>query len=246
MEETAYSGATKSIERPLTNQTQQQNEKITLLYQPFGQLQFELDRTGGPVAQKKLISHQTAHLRTLIEPDSPLPFVRQCEGLGLPRSSCYHQPIGENAQNLQLMRLLDEQYFLTPFFGVGQFTNWLPEKGHAVNPKRIGRLLRLLDLQAICPGPDTSKPGTGAAHKACSYLFSSLTVSHVGHVYGTDITYIPLKRGFLYLTAFRDWFSRYVLAWKLSNSLASFCLIALERACSLRKPQIINTDQGVA
>lgn len=143
------------------------------------------------------------------------------------------------------MRLLDEQYLKTPFFGVGQFTDWLRQQGYEVNPKRVRRLLRLMGLSAVCPGPHTSKPGKGKGHKIYPYLLTDLVINQVGQVYGTDITYIPLNGGFLYLTAFIDWFSRYILAWELSNSLdTSFCLMAFEQACAIRKPQIINTDQG--
>ena len=106
------------------------------------------------------------------------------------------------------MKLMDKQYLDTPFFGLGQFTDWLRGKGHVVNPKRVRRLLRLMGLSAICPGPHTSKPGTGEAHKVYPYLLRKLTINQVGQVYGTDITYIPLEGGFLYLTAFIDWFSR--------------------------------------
>lgn len=170
---------------------------------------------------------------------------RQCELLGLPRSSYYYEPIGESAYNLGLMRLLDEQYLQTPFFGVGQFTRWLRRQGHAVNEKRVRRLLRLLDLHAVCPGPHTSKPGDGAEHRVCPYLLKGLDINHPGQVYGTDITYIPVRGGFLYLVAFLDWHSRFVLSWELSNSLdVAFCLQALQQACSVRKPHIINTDQG--
>lgn len=143
------------------------------------------------------------------------------------------------------MRLLDEQYLKTPFFGVGQFTDWLRQQGYEVNPKRVRRLLRLMGLSAVCPGPHTSKPGKGEGHTIYPYLLRDLVINQVGQVYGTDITYIPLNGGFLYLTAFIDWFSRYILAWELSNSLdTSFCLMAFEQACAIRKPQIINTDQG--
>lgn len=143
------------------------------------------------------------------------------------------------------MRLLDEQYLKTPFFGVGQFTDWLRQQGYEVNPKRVRRLLRLMGLSAVCPGPHTSKPGKGKGHTIYPYLLRDLVINQVGQVYGTDITYIPLNGGFLYLTAFIDWFSRYILAWELSNSLdTSFCLMAFEQACAIRKPQIINTDQG--
>jgi putative transposase len=133
----------------------------------------------------------------------------------------------------------------TPFFGVGQFTDWLRQQGYEVNPKRVRRLLRLMGLNAVCPGPHTSKPGKGEGHKIYPYLLRDLVINQVGQVYGTDITYIPLNGGFLYLTAFIDWFSRYILAWELSNSLdTTFCLMAFEQACAIRKPQIINTDQG--
>lgn len=165
--------------------------------------------------------------------------------MGLNRSTYYYEPIGESAYNLELMRLMDEQYLKTPFYGVGQFTLWLRREGHQVNEKRVRRLLRLLALTAICPGPHTSKPGKGEQHKIYPYLLKGLNISYSGQVYGTDITYIPVKGGFLYLVAFLDWFSRYVLSWQLSNSLdVSFCLEALQQACAIRKPQIINTDQG--
>ena len=143
------------------------------------------------------------------------------------------------------MNLIDKQYLDTPHYGVIQFTYWLQHIGHQVNVKRVRRLLRLMGLSAICPGPHTSKPGKGDEHKVYPYLLRNLKINEVGHVYGTDITYIPLRGGFLYLTAFIDWFSRYVLSWELSNSLdTSFCLSALQQACVIRKPQIINTDQG--
>lgn len=186
-----------------------------------------------------------SHLRSLVDGASDLSIQRQCELLGLPRSSYYYEPIGENAYNLGLMRLLDEQYLQTPFFGVGQFTCWLRRQGHSVNEKRVRRLLRLLDLHAVCPGPHTSKPGDGTAHRVYPYLLKGLDINHPGQVYGTDITYIPLKGGFLYLVAFLDWHSRFVLSWELSNSLdVAFCLEALQRACSVLKPGIVNTDQG--
>jgi putative transposase len=186
-----------------------------------------------------------SYLRSLVDGNSDLSIGRQCELLGLPRSSYYYEPIGESAYNLGLMRLLDEQYLQTPFFGVGQFTYWLCQQGHAVNEKRVRRLLRLLDLHAVCPGPHTSKPGDGTEHRVYPYLLKGLDINHPGQVYGTDITYIPLKGGFLYLVAFLDWHSRFVLSWELSNSLdVAFCLQALQQACSVLKPRIINTDQG--
>jgi putative transposase len=165
--------------------------------------------------------------------------------LGLARSSYYYEPVEESAYNLELMKLMDKQYLDTPHYGVNQFTYWLQHLGHRVNVKRVRRLLRLMGLSAICPGPHTSKPGKGDEHKVHPYLLRGLQINEVGQVYGTDITYIPLRSGFLYLTAFMDWFSRYVLSWELSNSLeTTFCLSALHQACAVRQPQIINTDQG--
>lgn len=192
-----------------------------------------------------MATHSVSHCRSLIGYDERIGIAKQCELLGLPRSTYYYEPIGESEYNLALMRLIDEQYLLTPFYGVNQFTYHLRNEGHQVNPKRVRRLLRLLALSAICPGPHTSKPGKGEEHKIYPYLLKSLTINEVGQVYGTDITYIPLKGGFLYLTAFLDWYSRYVVSWELSNSLeVDFCLQALEQACEVLKPQIINTDQG--
>ena len=124
-------------------------------------------------------------------------------------------------------------------------TTFLRREGHPVNPKRVRRLLRKMGLVALCPGPHTSKPGKGADHQVVPYLLRGLEITAVGQVVGTDITYIPMQGGFLYLVAFLDWYSRYVLAWELSNTLeAGFCLLALERVWPQVKVQIINTDQG--
>lgn len=143
------------------------------------------------------------------------------------------------------MALMDRQYLDTPFYGVGQFTSWLRQQGHGVNEKRVRRLLRLMGLDAVCPGPHTSKPGKGDGHQVFPYLLKGLEINTVGQVFGTDITYIPMPRGFLYLTAFIDWYSRYVVSWELSNSLSSaFCLSCLGNACEVMVPGIINTDQG--
>lgn len=143
------------------------------------------------------------------------------------------------------MALMDRQYLDTPFYGVGQFTSWLRQQGHGVNEKRVRRLLRLMGLDAVCPGPHTSKPGKGDGHQVFPYLLKGLEINTVGQVFGTDITYIPMPRGFLYLTAFIDWYSRYVVSWELSNSLSSaFCLSCLGNACGVMVPGIINTDQG--
>lgn len=143
------------------------------------------------------------------------------------------------------MRIMDEQYLETPFYGVMQMTYHLRNQGLDVNPKRIRRLLRQMGLTAICPGPHTSKPGKGSEYQVFPYLLKGLTIQHPGQVVGTDITYIPMRNGFLYLVAYMDWYSRFVLSWELSNTLSTdFCLTALEQVWNQTEVGIINTDQG--
>ncbi len=150
----------------------------------------------------------------------------------------------ESEENLRLMRLIDKRYLDRPDYGSPRMTDWLQDQGYAVNRKRVARLMNLMGLQAITPGPHTSKPGSG--HTVYPYLLRGVAINHPNHVWSTDITYIPMKAGFLYLTAVIDWYSRYVLSWELSNSMDShFCVVALERAISRgSQPQIFNTDQG--
>jgi len=168
---------------------------------------------------------------------------RQCDLLGLSRSSCYYRSQSDAAYNEQLMRVIDRQYTGTPFFGVRQMTFWLHRQGHAVNVKRVRRLMRLMGLEPIYPKPRLSLQNK--AHRVYPYLLRDLTIDRPDHVWCTDITYIPMHRGWLYLVAVMDWFSRYVLSWELSTTLdASFCVSALERALSLGTPEIFNTDQG--
>jgi putative transposase len=183
--------------------------------------------------------------RLLIDPTDDIPISRQCSLLGLSRSTYYYTPLGESEENLNYMRLMDEQYLETPFYGVGQMMYHLRNLGHNVNQKRVRRLLRLMGLVAVCPGPHTSKPGKGDDHQVFPYLLNNITISYPGQVVGTDITYIPTKGGFLYLVAYIDWYSRYVISWELSNSLeASFCIEALQRTQQVLIPTIVNTDQG--
>jgi len=168
---------------------------------------------------------------------------RQCELAGLNRSSFYYQPVGESEYNLLLMRLIDRQYTRIPFYGRPRMTAWLRREGYPVNPKRIGRLMRLMGLQAIYPKPKTSTPAPG--HKRYPYLLRGLKITRPGQVWSTDITYVPMQHGFMYLVAVIDWFSRYVLAWQLSNTLDGlFCRVALRQALEQGKPDIFNTDQG--
>ena len=169
--------------------------------------------------------------------------VRQCELLGLAHSSAYYQPVGVSEQDLRLMRRLDEQYTRTPFYGIRRMTAWLHTEGEAVNHKRVARLLRTMGLAAIYAKPRLSQPAPG--HRIYPYLLRNVPVTRVDQVWSTDITYIRLARGFVYLTAVLDWYSRYVLAWEVSVTLdASFCLEALEQALAGGRPEVFNTDQG--
>ena len=182
--------------------------------------------------------------RRLVEPNHlEIPIYRQCELMDLARASYYYEPAGETEYNLLLMRMLDEQYTRTPFYGVPRMTAWLRIQGHQVNPKRIERLMRKMDLQAIYPKPKLSKKG--AVSSKYPYLLSGMVIDRPNQVWSTDITYIRLRQGFVYLVAVMDWFSRYVLSWEVSNSLDShFCLWALERAFQKSIPDIFNSDQG--
>lgn len=183
--------------------------------------------------------------RSLIDrPHRLLSVSRQCRILSLPRSSLYYKAKGESAYNLELMKLIDKQFMETPFYGVRQMTWHLKALGHTVNKKRIRRLMRLMGLMPIYQKPNTSKPNK--AHKRYPYLLDGLNITEANHVWCADITYIPMRKGFLYLVAVMDWVTRRVLSWRLSNTLdADFCVEALNEA-TLRfgPPKIFNTDQG--
>lgn len=169
---------------------------------------------------------------------------RQCELVGLNRSSWYYEPASETEFNLHLMRLIDATYLERPFFGWRRMTISLQREGYAVNHKRVRRLMRKMGLQAIYPKPKTSQAGQG--HTIYPYLLRNLAITRVNQVWSSDITYVPMRRGYMYLVAVIDWFSRYVLAWQLSNTLdGAFCVDALQQALCLGKPDIFNTDQGV-
>lgn len=181
----------------------------------------------------------------MIEPENAhLSIGRQCELLGLARSSYYYAPVEEREENLLLMRLLDEQYTRTPFYGARKMTAWLKTLGYEVNRKRVTRLLRMMGLEVVVPKPRLSIPGE--EQPRYPYLLRGLSIDRCNQVWSTDITYIRLQRGFLYLVAILDWFSRYVLSWEVSITLdTSFCLEALDRALQVATPEIFNTDQGV-
>jgi putative transposase len=180
----------------------------------------------------------------MIEPEHPhLSIRRQCQLVGLNRSTLYYRPAGESDLNLHLMRLIDKQYTKTPFYGWPRMTAHLRRQGYAINHKRVQRLMSTMGLQAIYPKPRTSLAAKG--HKVYPYLLRKRVITRPNQVWSADITYIPMLRGFMYLVAVRDWYSRYVLAWQLSNTLdGRFCLNALERALAHGQPDIFNTDQG--
>ena len=185
-----------------------------------------------------------AELRSLIDfAHDELSVAQQCALVGLPRSSCYYQAAPETAENLKWMRLIDEQYLKTPFFGSRQMASWFKREGYVINRKRVQRLMRLMGLEAIYPKPRTSVPAVG--HKVYPYLLKNLEITRPNQVWSADITYVPLAQGFLYLVAVLDWFSRYVISWRLSNTLEErFCLEALGDALQQARPEIFNTDQG--
>ena len=161
---------------------------------------------------------------------------RQCELLGVNRSGLYYQPVGESAENLTLMRLIDEEYTRHPFYGTRRMKPWLLEQGYVVNRKRIARLMELMGLEAVYPKPQLSQARPG--HKIYPYLLNGVAITRVNQVWSTDITYIRMAGGFVYLVAVMDWYSRYVVSWRLSNTLeGSFCCEALEEALSRSRPE---------
>jgi putative transposase len=182
--------------------------------------------------------------RELIDPeDRAFSLRRQCQLLGVARSGLYYRPVGESAENLELMRRLDEQYTATPYYGVRRMTACLWRQGWEVNAKRVRRLLRLMGLEAIYPKPKLSQPGQGPV--IYPYLLRGVEIERVNQVWSADITYVRMARSWLYLVAVMDWFSRYVLSWRLSASLESdFCVEAVSEALGRATPEIFNTDQG--
>ncbi len=170
---------------------------------------------------------------------------RQCELIGLARSTAYYQSFETSDADLALMRLLDEEYLRHPFKGSRKMREWLLDQGLDVNRKRVQRLMRLMGICGLNPTRSTSKPHPG--HKKYPYLLRNVTVSRANQVWATDITYIPMAHGFVYVVAIIDWYSRMVLSWRLSNTLdTSFCIEALNEALAKwGTPEIFNSDQGV-
>jgi putative transposase len=182
--------------------------------------------------------------RALVQSDAELSMRRQCELLGVNRSSLYYEPVEPDAEELALMRRIDEIHLKHPFFGSRKITRTLKDEGMEVNRKRVQRLMRRMGLESTAPKPNTSKPAP--ANPVYPYLLRNLEVSRINQLWASDITYIPMARGFLFLVAIIDLFSRRVLAWRLSNTLeTSFCVDALREALErYGRPEIFNTDQG--
>lgn len=181
----------------------------------------------------------------MIEPlNSSLSIRRQCELMGLNRSSYYYEPGRETEVNLMLMRQIDELYLRHPFLGSRRMSRVLGRKlGMPLNRKRIQRLMRKMGIEAVYPKPKTSQ--THPDHRIYPYLLRNMAIKHPWQVLSTDITYIPMAQGFIYLVAVMDWFSRYIISWEVSNSMdISFCISALETALRQGTPKIFNTDQG--
>ncbi len=183
--------------------------------------------------------------RALVDPKEELSIRDQCDLLGVARSSVYYECQPETAENLAIMRRLDELNLKHPVYGSRRLLRLLENEGVAVNRKRVVRLLQMMGIEAIHPKPRTSLPGPG--HRIYPYLLKGLDINGPDQVWCSDITYIPLQQGFMYLVAVMDWWSRYVLSWEISNTLDSdFCIRAWERAMGVgrRVPDISNTDQG--
>ena len=179
-----------------------------------------------------------------MEPDhASIGLRRQCDLLDLPRSTAYYAPIPESQENLDLMKEIDAIYLDNPSYGSRTIAAVLVNSDWEVNRKRVQRLMRLMNIAGVVPKRNLSKPSPG--HRVFPYLLRNVAISRPDQVWSTDITYVPLRNGFVYLTAVMDWYSRYVLSWKLSSRLeGSFCLEALDEALSHGKPEVFNTDQG--
>ena len=203
------------------------------LYEEIGRLKMELDWV-------KKLRVSAEEKRRWIDPGHPeLSIRRQCALLGLSRASFYYESAQESPEDLALMRRIDAQYTRTPFYGSRRMTVSLYEQGYGVNRKRVQRLMRRMGLWGIAPGPRTSR--AHPAHRVYPYLLRDLVVERPNQVWSTDITYIPMRAGFMFLVAILNWYSRYVLSWGLSNTLDTvFCLEALEEALSAGRPEIFR------
>ena len=187
-----------------------------------------------------------AQRRQLVDREHPslsLSLVRQCVLLGVSRSGLYYRSRGTSEEDLALMQAMDRQYLETPFYGSRRMRVWLERQGMVVSRKRVQRLMRTMGLRAIYRGPGTSRPAP--EHRVFPYLLRNVQITQPNQVWAADITYLPMARGFLYLVAIMDWHSRYVVAWRLSNTLETgFCAEALNEALGQGQPEVFNTDQG--
>nr|WP_244480713.1 IS3 family transposase [Mesorhizobium sp. Root157] len=214
--------------------------EVTKLHAKIGQLVVERDFLG-----QGLRSLSLDRRRMMIDPDhNRLSIRRQCELISISRASFYRQPAGETPENLELMRVIDEAFMEMPWYGSRQMARHLRRQGWCVGRKRVRRLMRKIGLSAIYQAPKTSAPHP--QHRIYPYLLRHLAIERPDQVWCADVTYIPMRRGFLYLVAIMDWFSRKVLAWRLSNTMdVDFCVAALEEAIARHgRPDIFNTDQG--
>lgn len=182
--------------------------------------------------------------RALVDASVPPSMRRQCELIGVNRSSLYYEPVEPDAEQLAVMRRMDELHLQHPAFGSRMLAQMLKGQGEVINRKRVQRLMQLMGLESVAPKPNTSKPAP--EHPVYPYLLRKLAIVRVNQVWAADITYIPMARGFAYLAAVIDWLSRRVLAWRLSNTLeTTFCVDALHEALArFGQPEIFNTDQG--
>lgn len=187
------------------------------------------------------LSHREK-LKLIDKTNNKISISRQAELLGISRSSIYYRPVID-LYDITLMQLIDKQYTKTPFYGSRKMTAFLKRNGYEVNRKKVIRLMQQMGLEAIYPKPNLSK--SNSEHKIYPYLLKGLSINKANHVWATDITYIKLHQGWLYLIVIMDWFSRYVISWQTSTSLeVDFCLIALDKALKLGTPEIFNSDQG--
>ncbi|WP_373862954.1 IS3 family transposase [Halomonas halmophila] len=219
---------------------QKTQEEIDTLYREIGKLTVERD-----FLSRRPRSLSRAQRLALVEPQAPdISLRRQCQLLGISRSSVYYRRQGLRVYDLELMRLIDEEHLRTPVYGSRRMTVNLNRLGHPVNRKRVQRLMRQMGLKAVYPKPCASRQGEG--HRIYPYLLRGRVIDRPNQVWATDVTYIPMARGFMYLVAIMDWYSRRVLAWRVSNTLdADFCIDALEDALArYGPPEIFNSDQG--
>ena len=231
-------GAGTLFEGPASKADKSDEPSTSELYEQIGRLKIELDWV------KKKWPGTVAEKRSWVDAsDVTLSVRRQCELLGLHRSNLYYEPVPESADNLTLMRLIDEEYLRHPFLGSRRMELYLEQLGYVISRKKVQRFMRRMGIEGLAPGPRTSVSSKG--HKVFPYLLRGTEITRPNQVWACDITYVPMPSGYLYLTAVMDWFSRHVLAWRLSNSMdVEFCLEALEEALSQGRPEIFNTDQG--